>query len=112
MRLSALAAAAFATGALLAGAAPGASATRAADALNLWSGLNQTGQVQPVPAPEEAGCVTVDAAFRARSAGNRSQRIASLYTDQDCDGEPAEVVSPGRRINFARPLRIESVAFQ
>ncbi|MFC4014575.1 hypothetical protein ACFOY2_45645 [Nonomuraea purpurea] len=111
MRLPTVAAAALTAAALLAGTAPNASAAQAAGVLNLWSGLNQTGQVQPVPVPEREGCVTLDSPFRARSAGNRSQSIAALYTNEDCSGEPAELVSPGRRTSFARNINVESVSF-
>ncbi|MFF0869970.1 hypothetical protein ACFYUV_50030 [Nonomuraea sp. NPDC003560] len=112
MRLPALAAAALTTAALLASSSPHASAAQAAGVLNLWSGLNQTGQVQPVPVPELEGCAAVDSSFLTRSVGNRSQSLAALYTNPDCEGEPAEIVSPGRRTNLARPRDIESIAFQ
>lgn len=111
MRLPALTAAALTAATLLAGTAPNAFAAQAAGVLNLWAGFNQTGQVKPVPAPEREGCVSLDSSFRTRSAGNRSQHTASLYANEDCSGEPAELVGAGRRPNFAHPISVGSVAF-
>ncbi|MFD0886822.1 peptidase inhibitor family I36 protein [Streptosporangium algeriense] len=96
--------------ALLVGTVPNASAAQAAGVLNLWSGFNQTGQVQPVSAPNGGGRVTLEGPFQARSAGNRSPHTVALYDNEDCDGEPVAVVGSHRRDNF-QPFQVGSVSF-
>ncbi|MEU1734540.1 hypothetical protein [Streptosporangium sp. NPDC020145] len=91
---------------------PATADATAAVHLDLFSEHNQTGDSQSVDIPATEGCTRVDPSFKAYSAYNHSGRFnAALYTTDDCNGEPVEVVGKFKKPNFPRRHDVASISF-
>ncbi|MEU6718696.1 hypothetical protein ABZ897_45140 [Nonomuraea sp. NPDC046802] len=58
------------------------------------------------------GCIARPDPFIVRTAINDSSYRATLYTSDDCTGEPEAALDPDQRTSFRPPVYVGSVDFQ